>query len=677
MRKHKPKRKLRAQTGVTLWLAGVIAAVWLVGMACATIALAEGINNESYTQNQALIDRAYQNGRLPDAYENFGDTPGRVEYALYETLAHASSSNYYLFNYRNTGLSVLRNMRHTVQTAGLVLRADSTVFAQTEDFIHFQYQTQQSWDAGAPDSQTDGFARARFDRNALTQDAWEFMQKAYWTFDVRVTRLTGTLDGTEFAASKIEYIPYDEFEEALYSTSPTMHTVSDDGLEEYTAYLDYVESDIIRETGLEWHTAFHDPALETPDDIVLYATYVQSTTYEPTASVTYKDTSYNTLADLLAAYAEGCFDEPNIYNDMYHTDSLFNQITLNTRYVHEKIDNGTQFPDYELRYTLLVGTQFSPIKAAISELRNVYIWTFLLAFALFWYARKAIRKHIVSPVETIADGMAEDFRYLGAPDHWPQQYRDLDKLVEQYNNTRTRLAMQRDEIRRLQTSLDYTKRAEQNRREMTSHIAHELKTPLAVLHSYAEGLTDRIAEDKRDHYLAVIQGEVERMDAMVLEMLDLSRLEAGRVSLLREDFSLGELVCEVWDRLAKAAENRGLQTAFDLKSPDTINADRARIEQVVTNYLTNAVRYTTENGSIKISVSAFRGKVTLAVENDAEPFAQEALSKVFDSFYRADESRTSPGTGLGLAICKRIVELHGGSCAVRNTETGVEFRFTV
>ena len=100
----------------------------------------------------------------------------------------------------------------------------------------------------------------------------------------------------------------------------------------------------------------------------------------------------------------------------------------------------------------------------------------------------------------------------------------------------TLLQLQKSEITRLNTALDYAKTAEENRRQMTSNIAHELKTPLAVIHSYAEGLRERVAEEKRDRYLEVILSETERTDGMVLELLDLSRLEAGKVKLARETF---------------------------------------------------------------------------------------------------------------------------------------------
>ena len=237
--------------------------------------------------------------------------------------------------------------------------------------------------------------------------------------------------------------------------------------------------------------------------------------------------------------------------------------------------------------------------------------------------------------------------------------------------------MQRNEITRLNTALEYAKAAEENRRQMTSNIAHELKTPLAVIHSYAEGLKEHIAEDKRDKDVDVILAEAERTDGMVLEMLDLSRLEAGKVKLSRDEFSLADLTKAIFEKLQMAAEAKELQISYEFPEQSTIVADENRIAQVVENFATNAVKYTPAGGSVTVRIQNNRGKTTFSIENDSKPLSAEALAKVWDTFYRVDESRSGGGTGLGLAIAKNIVELHGGKCSVRNTKTGVEFQFTI
>ena len=210
---------------------------------------------------------------------------------------------------------------------------------------------------------------------------------------------------------------------------------------------------------------------------------------------------------------------------------------------------------------------------------------------------------------------------------------------------------------------------------MTSAIAHELKTPLAVIRSYAEGLKDRIAEEKRDHYLDVIQSETERLDEMVLEMLDLSRLEAGKVRLSRENCNISEMAELVFDKLLLTAEERNLSIAYSFDASSLIMADESRLLQVITNFAANAIQHTPAGGKILAKTFEDRNYIWFRVENDSRRFSEEELEKVWDTFYRTEKSRTGKGTGLGLAISKNIIELHGGICRAENIIGGVAFWF--
>jgi len=200
---------------------------------------------------------------------------------------------------------------------------------------------------------------------------------------------------------------------------------------------------------------------------------------------------------------------------------------------------------------------------------------------------------------------------------------------------------------------------------------------LAIIHSYAEGLKEYIAEDKRDQYIDVILSETERTDSMVLEMFDLSRLEAGKVKLSRDDFSLISLTQAVFEKLDMAAQAKQLQ--IDTSFPDDflVTADEGRMAQVIENFVTNAIKYSPVGGRIAVSIQRKPAGTTFTIENESEPLSDQALRKVWDTFYRADEARGTDGSGLGLAIAKNIVQLHGGTCAVCNTAGGVKFRFTV
>ncbi len=318
-----------------------------------------------------------------------------------------------------------------------------------------------------------------------------------------------------------------------------------------------------------------------------------------------------------------------------------------------------------------------PLVDAASALKWIYLATLILALISPAVIRSMVKKHILAPVAAVNEGVKNGFTLVRQPENPYYKFREMEELVSNYESITDECSEMKSETIRLERAVKYAQEAEQNRRQMTSNIAHEMKTPLAVIHSYAEGLKEHIAEDKRDRYLEVILDETERMDGIVLEMLDLSRLEAGKVKLVKEDFSLSELTRSVFERLSRAAEVKKLKVKLDLETGCFVNADRQRIEQVITNFAVNAVKYTPNGGSIHVRTFGRPGSATLAVENDSPPLSNEALAKVWEYFYRADESRSGGGTGLGLAITKSIIDLHGGECSVRNTRTGVEFRFTL
>ena len=227
-----------------------------------------------------------------------------------------------------------------------------------------------------------------------------------------------------------------------------------------------------------------------------------------------------------------------------------------------------------------------------------------------------------------------------------------------------------DQLQQKDQALAYARDGEERRREMTSAIAHELKTPLAVLTSYSEALEEDIDPEKRRKYLSVIREEGDKMDRMVLELLDLSRLEAGKYHLRRERFDLEALCRQTLEPLEPRLEEKGLTVAWQV-GEKMVDADPYRMGQVVENFLTNAIRHSREGGVITIRVGA--SGQTLSVENQGDSIPASQLPKVWETFWQADASRNDRGTGLGLAICKSIITLHGGSVRAENTAAGVRF----
>lgn len=216
---------------------------------------------------------------------------------------------------------------------------------------------------------------------------------------------------------------------------------------------------------------------------------------------------------------------------------------------------------------------------------------------------------------------------------------------------------------------------EKNRRELTSAIAHELKTPLGIIRTYGEGLKEKIAEDKRDYYLDVIIDETYNMDKMVLEMLDLSKLEAKAYELKRESFCINDLVEGIIKKNEKIFNDKSIYVNYTSDKKYDVDADYTRIEQVINNLLSNAIYHTAENKTINIQISNEK----FIIENEGEHIPKDKINLIWDTFYRVDSSRdrSERRTGVGLAIVKNILELHNMEFGVKNTAVGVEFWFKI
>ena len=353
--------------------------------------------------------------------------------------------------------------------------------------------------------------------------------------------------------------------------------------------------------------------------------------------------------------------------------SLLTVLTAETRYYRDPRDPSEKTVDLIMR-TAVVS---HPLKSAVKHLWPVYLAAALLCLTLVEILRQLLYRRLLLPLGEVLDGMAGEWYHLPREDDVPL-WREAEQLRERYRAEEDHRRHEDNERRRLERAVEYAKAAEEERRLLTSNLAHELKTPLAVVHSYAEGLKEHIAEEKREQYLDTILSEAERMDALVMQMLDLSRLEAGRVKLSRDGFDLRALAEESVEKLRPLAEERGIAVALEPGEACEVTADEGRVAQAAENLLVNALRYAPAGSRVRLGVEKEGRQAVFRVENPVEkPFSPEEREKVWEPFYRRDKARSGSGTGLGLSIVRQIVELHGGACILRNTAYGVEFGFTL
>lgn len=216
------------------------------------------------------------------------------------------------------------------------------------------------------------------------------------------------------------------------------------------------------------------------------------------------------------------------------------------------------------------------------------------------------------------------------------------------------------------------------RREFVSNVSHELRTPLTAVKLMVETLQSGVEQPERDQFLNSIAQETERMIALVEDLLDLARLESGKLELRLGTVDVAALCRQAVQAQRPRAQSQDI--ALDCSAPDEpimISADRDKLYQVLVNLLDNALRHTPESGRVSLAASTRDGSVAIEVSDTGAGIPSTALPHIFERFYVVDpaRARSRSGTGLGLAIVRHIIEAHGGTIAARS-ELGVGTVFT-
>lgn len=258
---------------------------------------------------------------------------------------------------------------------------------------------------------------------------------------------------------------------------------------------------------------------------------------------------------------------------------------------------------------------------------------------------------------------------------------EIDELGNHMNMLSETLEKTISELKsaNLELKQDIKKKEEidEMRKEFLSNVSHELKTPLALISGYAEGLKEGISEDKdsRDFYCDVIMDESDKMNTMVKKLLTLNQLEFGNDIVEMTRFDLTELVRGIIDASNLIAVNEGILINFNETDPVYVWGDEFKVEEVITNYLSNAIHYAKGEKIIDISFEKRDNVLRTKVFNTGDQIPEEDLDKVWIKFYKVDKARTREygGSGIGLSIVKAIMDSLNQQCGVNNLEGGVEF----
>jgi two-component system, OmpR family, phosphate regulon sensor histidine kinase PhoR len=214
-------------------------------------------------------------------------------------------------------------------------------------------------------------------------------------------------------------------------------------------------------------------------------------------------------------------------------------------------------------------------------------------------------------------------------------------------------------------------RLETMRQEFLSNVSHELRTPLTSIIAFVETLEDGAIEDRENNmrFLAVIRKNAERMHHLIDDILELSSIEAGRITVEPKKVNLAKMVNEVFTNLTGKARERRIELKNEVGGETFIFSDAMRLEQMLTNLVDNAIKFNREGGSVTVSHRQTETHDFISVEDTGEGISAEHLKRLFERFYRTDKARSREigGTGLGLAIVKHLARLHGGEATVAST----------
>ena len=230
--------------------------------------------------------------------------------------------------------------------------------------------------------------------------------------------------------------------------------------------------------------------------------------------------------------------------------------------------------------------------------------------------------------------------------------------------------------RELEASHARLREVDQLKSDFLGNVSHELRTPLAAVKGYVDNLLDGVAgplTDKPRHYLGRVRDNTERLGRMVSDLLDLTRIEAGKIELIPRALPVADLVGEAADGLRHLADERRVRVAVDLAVCPAVWADPDRVHQVLTNLLANALKFSPPGGQVAVTARPDPGGlVRLAVEDGGPGIPPAERERVFDKFYQVGrvEAERPPGTGLGLTIARHLVELHGGRIWVEDAPGG-------
>lgn len=342
------------------------------------------------------------------------------------------------------------------------------------------------------------------------------------------------------------------------------------------------------------------------------------------------------------------------------TPNIYTAIAGEEGYVSDRsasyMDVAMPFQGAKATYIVYIKDNKSAVSGLSSALLGILGRALLIGLIISALLSLLLAKAMVTPIQNLTKAAER----VAAGDFSSKLNSDSNDEIGVLTRTFNSMAA------KLEKTLDDLKKSESMRREFVANVSHELRTPITSIRSYAETLQDAgsLPKETKQEFLSVIVNESDRMTKIVQDLLMLSRFDVGNIEFSFKRFSFEKSLRDVYSAMLLDAQNHRHRFTLELKTPmPDIVGDMARLEQVLINMVSNAIKYTRDGGSISIIAGSKDDIVWVSVRDNGIGIPKEDVGKVFDRFYRVDKarSRESGGTGLGLSIAKEIVARHNGT----------------
>lgn len=333
----------------------------------------------------------------------------------------------------------------------------------------------------------------------------------------------------------------------------------------------------------------------------------------------------------------------------------------------------------------MIRTPLESIKESAAISNNFYFYVgvaiIIISGLLVWFLTKSITKPI-SELTELSKKMAElDFEAKYAS----RSGNEIDVLGDNFNRMSSQLENTISELKsannQLQKDIEHKTKIDEMRKEFLDNVSHELKTPIALVQGYAEGLKENISDDPEsmEFYCDVIIDEAAKMNKLVKNLLTLNQLESGHDMPHMERFNMTALMQGVLQKMDIRFKQNDAEIIFSADRPEYVWADEFKVEEVVTNFISNALNHLLGERKVEIRLIPKDDKLKISVFNTGNPIPEQDLPNIWNKFYKVDKARTREygGSGIGLSIVKAIMESMNQEYGVQNYDNGVAFWFTL